>query len=79
LAALVSLYGLIADPATISDHLGTLSGVMPGGGMEVIGDQVKRIASTSNGALGLGAIAGLLIALWSANPAFPTGGQEAGK
>jgi membrane protein len=67
LAALVSLYGLIADPATVSDHLDALSGVMPGGGIQVIGDQVKRIASTSNGALGLGAIAGLLIALWSAN------------
>jgi membrane protein len=47
LATLVSLYGLIADPATVSDHLGTLSGVMPSGGMEVVGDQVKRIASTA--------------------------------
>jgi membrane protein len=67
LAALVSLYGLIADPATVSDQINAMSGVVPGGGMDIIGDQVKRVASTSNGALGFGAIVGLLVALWSAN------------
>jgi membrane protein len=67
LAALVSLYGLIADPTTVSDQLNAVSGVVPGGGMDIIGDQVKRVASTSGGALGFGAIVGLLVALWSAN------------
>ncbi len=67
LAALVSIYGLIADPATVSDQINAMSGVVPGGGMDIIGDQVKRVASTSNGALGFGAIVGLLVALWSAN------------
>ncbi len=69
LAALVSLYGLIADPATVSDQLNAAAGVVPSGGMEIIGDQVKRVASTSGGALGFGAIVGLLVALWSANGA----------
>src|SRR5262249_53148989 len=45
LAALVSIYGLFADPATIQEHLNTLSGVLPGGALEVVGEQVKRIAS----------------------------------
>ena len=67
LAALVSLYGLIADPATVSDQLNAAAGVVPSGGMEIIGDQVKRVASTSGGALGFGAIVGLMVALWSAN------------
>src|SRR6185437_1557436 len=67
IAALVSIYGLIADPATVSDQINSMSGVVPGGGMDIIGDQVKRVASTSNGALGFGAIVGLLVALWSAN------------
>ena len=31
IAALVSIYGLFADPATIQDHLNLLSGVLPGG------------------------------------------------
>ena len=29
IAALVSIYGLFADPATIQDHLNSLSGVLP--------------------------------------------------
>lgn len=67
LAALVSIYGLFADPATISDHLDALSGVVPGGGMQIISDQVHRLASSSNKALGLGAALGIATALWSAN------------
>lgn len=67
IAALVSLYSLFADPATISSHLNSLSGVMPGGGVEVISDQLKRLTSQHNGALGLATIIGLVTALWSAN------------
>ncbi len=67
LAALVSLYGLVADPATVSDQLKAMQGLVPGGGMDIIGDQLKRVTATSGGALGFGAIFGLLLALWSAN------------
>ena len=45
IAALVSIYGLFADPATIQDHLNALSGVLPGGAMDIIREQVVRIAS----------------------------------
>ena len=45
IAALVSIYGLFADPATIQDHLNSLSGVLPSGALEIIGEQVKRISS----------------------------------
>lgn len=67
IAALVSIYGLFADPATIQDHLNTMSGFMPGGAMDIIGEQVKRIASKGGGALGFGFIFGLAVSLWSAN------------
>jgi membrane protein len=67
IAALVSIYGLFADPATVQDHLNTLSGVLPSGAMEIIGDQVKHIASKGGGVLGLSFIIGLAISLWSAN------------
>jgi membrane protein len=52
-AAIVSLYGLFADAAIINEHLGLVSGFMPAGALEVIGDQVKRIASQGQAALGL--------------------------
>jgi membrane protein len=67
IAALVSIYGLFADPATIQDHLNTLSGVMPGGALDIIREQVTRISSQGGGALSFGFIFGLLLSLWSAN------------
>ena len=69
IAALVSLYGLVADRAAVEQHVAQLAGVVPGGGMALIEEQVRRVASQPAGALGVGAIAGLLISLWSANQA----------
>jgi membrane protein len=40
IAAVVALYGLFADPSTISKYLTDLSGVLPGGAIDVIGDQL---------------------------------------
>lgn len=70
LGALISIYGLFADPVTINDHLATLSGIIPGGGMEIITDQVKRITAKGTGTLGFGALLGLATSLWSANQAM---------
>ncbi len=67
LAALISIYGLVADPATIGKNLNALSGVVPGGGMQIINDQVHALTSSPAKALGFGAIVGLLTSLWSAN------------
>ena len=67
IAAFVSLYGLVADPAEIEGHLAAMSGVLPGGALEIVGEQVKRIASQGEGSLGFGFAAGLAVSLWSAN------------
>lgn len=67
IGALVSLYGLFADPATIQEHLTLLSGFLPGGALEVIGDQISRIAGQDGGALGFAFFFGLALSLWSAN------------
>ena len=67
IASLVSLYGLFADPDTIEQNLGAMSGVVPGGGMQIITERVHSLTSTSSNALGLGLIVGLATSLWSAN------------
>ncbi len=67
IAALVSIYGLFADPSTIESHLSALSGFLPSGAMEIISEQVKRIASQGGGTLGFSFIIGLVVSLWSAN------------
>lgn len=65
--ALVSIYGLFADPAAIQNQLTHLSGVLPDGAISVIGEQVQRIAAQGGGALGFAFLSGLAVALWSAN------------
>lgn len=69
IAALVSIYGLFADRAMIGEHLSLLSGVVPGGGMDLITEQVNRLGEQPQTSLGFGAVAGIAIALWSANQA----------
>src|SRR4051794_8318756 len=67
IAAFVSIYGLFADSQTIANHLDVLAGVLPGGGMAVIQEQVTRLVAQPNGALTLGVVFGVLTSLWSAN------------
>jgi membrane protein len=67
IAAMISLYGLFADPKTISDHLDTAAGFLPGGGMDIINEQVHRLTQNPASSLGFGAILGIATALWSAN------------
>jgi membrane protein len=67
IAALVALYGLFADPSTISKHLADLSSVLPSGAIDVIGDQLKRLTEQGNARLGFAFLLGLAISVWSAN------------
>jgi membrane protein len=67
LASLISLYGLVANPATIAAQIATLEGIVPGGGMDILKDQVASLTSHGSQALGFGLISGVLISLWSAN------------
>jgi hypothetical protein len=67
IAALVSLYGLFADPKTIASQLDLMSGVLPGGGLDVLRDELTRVASSGNRSLGFAFLGGLAVALWSAN------------
>ncbi|MCE4222730.1 YihY/virulence factor BrkB family protein [Methylobacterium sp. C25] len=69
-AALVTCYGLIADAGTINVHLASLRGVLPDSAIDIVGDQVKRIATKSGGTLGLTFFTTLLLSVWSANAAM---------
>jgi membrane protein len=66
-AALVSCYGLVADVGTINEHLASLQGVLPSGAIEIVGEQVKRIAAKGDTTLGITFFTGLALSIWSAN------------
>ena len=68
--ALVSIYGLIADPADIGEHLASLSGAIPSDAISIISGQLHYLAAQDPQVLGLAFFAGLLVSLWSANAAM---------
>ncbi|MBA3517848.1 MAG: YihY/virulence factor BrkB family protein [Rhizobiales bacterium] len=67
LAAFVSIYGVVADPQTIADHVAFLGGVLPSGGLELIQSQLQSLISQDPSSLSFGFLFGLALALYSAN------------
>ena len=65
--AFVSFYGLFARAADIGQHLAMLAGLLPGGGFDIVQEQITRIVSKGDAKLGFGFLFGLGLALWSAN------------
>ena len=65
--ALVSSYGLFADPSTIGANLQTLALMLPEGSFQIVQDQIARVIDQGNAALGGTFLFGLALALWSAN------------
>jgi membrane protein len=66
ITAMVSLYGLVADAGTVVQHVSALSGLLPTAGVELISEQITRIASKGAGTLGAAFFTSLAISLWSA-------------
>lgn len=67
LIALLMLYGLLTDPATVTSQVAQVSGSMPAGARDLIVSQLTQLASASSRSLGLGFVVALLLALWTAS------------
>ena len=67
LTIFVTLYGLFNDPKTVSDHVNLLAGIVPGGALQIVQDQLTRLTATPRGALSLTLLASLVVALWSSS------------
>ena len=68
LGALVSIYGLVADPAAIEQQFSSMRGVLPAEVVQMLNEQMTRIAESATGAT-WGAAFGILLALWSGSKA----------
>jgi membrane protein len=66
LAAVVSIWGLVADPATVEQQLSGAMGFLPPQAAEILRSQLQGVAGQSGAGLGLGVAIGILGALWSA-------------
>lgn len=69
LGALVLSYGLVADPASVIDHVQGMMSVMPADAAKLIGDQLLNVVQTSDGKKGFGLILALALALFGARNA----------
>lgn len=67
IGVLVAVYGLFGDTAVLSSQLDQLASFLPGGAIEVIGDQLKRAAEGGKGTLSIALLISVAISLWSAN------------
>jgi membrane protein len=67
ITALVSSYGLLADPSTISNNLHSIALLLPGESFTVVQDEIERVLAKGNSSLSLAFGVGLLLAIWSAN------------
>ena len=65
IAAVIGLYRLIADPATIRSHLETLEPLLPGSAFEIIESQVTALIQ-QDGGLGIASLVAIVVSLWSA-------------
>ena len=67
LAALVSIYGFVADPGAIGAQVTLLADVVPTGSLDIILEQLKTLATQKASTLSIGFVFGLGVALWSAH------------
>ncbi len=66
LAAAVSIYGLVADPAQLQQQLQSLSQILPQQAYQILDRQLTSLVQQPQQALGIGVAVGILLALWSA-------------
>ena len=67
LAALVSVYGLVADPQTIANQISSIGGVVPPTVLDIVRAQLESLARQDRNSLSFGFLIGLAVALWGAN------------
>ena len=65
-AALVSLWSVLSDPAQIEGQLGLIEQFLPDDAFDLLQDQVYRLVGDASSGLGLTGIVSLLVTVWSA-------------
>lgn len=67
LIAVISVYGLVADPQDVSRQLGPVLSAMPSSAAEVVSSQITSITSKGETGLGLGLAVSVVVALVGAS------------
>ncbi|MEQ8256109.1 MAG: YihY/virulence factor BrkB family protein, partial [Roseovarius confluentis] len=70
--ALISIAGVLLDPGDVATQLKEIVAILPQNAAEIIRDQVLQVTGGDEGATGLAAIIGLLLALYGATKGMMT-------
>ncbi len=66
LAAMISIYGLVADPALVQETVLSTASLLPDESREVLESQLLRISANNEDSLSIGVMSGIVLSLWSA-------------
>lgn len=69
LAAVVSIYGLVADASQIKGHIHSLHSMLPPGVLDFLQDQLEQQAARSSTGVGIALAFSIVLAIWSARGA----------
>ena len=67
LVAIIGIWGMVADPATIQREMRSFLSAVPGEARDLLLDQVRGIVTQGDAGLGISVTVGILAALWSAS------------
>jgi membrane protein len=67
IVAMISIWGLVADPAEVTDQLAGLTAALPSGAAELLQDQMAAVAAGDDATLGVALVVSVLLALWAAS------------
>lgn len=66
IAAVIALFGLLADPGVVDTQLDLLAGLMPPAVFGLFAAQIDRLLAAASGTLGVASFVSVGLALWSA-------------
>ena len=69
IAAVIAVFGLVADPVVVADQLALMQDVIPGDAYDIFQAQIDTLLNTRSETLGLATIVSILLALWSSRAA----------
>lgn len=65
IAAVIAIFGLVADPVVIAEQLRLMEGIIPPDAYQLMSSQIDRLIFAPPGALGWATLVSIMLALWS--------------
>ena len=78
LAALIAVFGLLADPVIVAEQLALLEEIIPIEVFNILTAQIDRLLGAQSNTLGWATVVSIVLALWAARAKFTDGVDDDG-